>query len=108
MALIVCPPLGLTDSLTHHIISSIRGSAHPPNTEEVGAAADDSLDRAQQDDGNDLAANPSACTLAYIHHPLYATGSGGVAPEVKPLIKILYNNNADVVPLEAACPYGGR
>jgi acid phosphatase type 7 len=46
---------------------------------------------------NDLAANPSACTLAYIHHPLYATGSGGVAPEVKPLIKILYDNNADVV-----------
>jgi hypothetical protein len=46
---------------------------------------------------HDLAANPSACTLAYIHHPLYATGSGGVAPEVKPLIKILYNNNADVV-----------
>jgi hypothetical protein len=46
---------------------------------------------------DDLASNPSACTLAYIHHPLYATGSGGVAPEVKPLIKILYNNNADVV-----------
>ena len=46
---------------------------------------------------NDLAANSSACTLAYIHHPLYATGSGGVAPEVKPLIKILYNNHADVV-----------
>jgi acid phosphatase type 7 len=46
---------------------------------------------------NDLAANPRACTLAYIHHPLYATGSGGVAPEVKPLVRILYNNNADVV-----------
>ena len=46
---------------------------------------------------SDLAANPSACTLAYIHHPLYATGSGGVAPEVKPLVKILYNHNADVM-----------
>jgi Calcineurin-like phosphoesterase len=47
---------------------------------------------------NDLASNPSTCTLAYIHHPLHATGSGGVAPEVKPLVKIiLYNNNADVV-----------
>jgi acid phosphatase type 7 len=46
---------------------------------------------------NDLATNPRTCTLAYIHHPLYATGSGGVAPEVKPLVKILYNNNADVV-----------
>jgi hypothetical protein len=29
---------------------------------------------------NDLTANPSAYTLSYIHHPLYATGSGGVAP----------------------------
>jgi hypothetical protein len=38
----------------------------------------------------DLATNPSACTQAYMHHPLYTTGSGGVAPEVKPLIKILY------------------
>src|SRR5215218_1530381 len=32
LAPIMCPPLGLTDSLAHHIISSIRGSAHPPNT----------------------------------------------------------------------------
>jgi hypothetical protein len=28
----VCPPLGFTDSLAHHIISSIRDLAHPPNT----------------------------------------------------------------------------
>ena len=46
---------------------------------------------------NDLIANPSACTLAYIHHPLYATGSGGVAPEVKPLVQILYDRGADVM-----------
>ena len=46
---------------------------------------------------NDLAANPRACTLAYIHHPLYATGSGGRAPEVKPLVQILYNHDADVM-----------
>jgi hypothetical protein len=46
---------------------------------------------------NDLAANPRACTLAYIHHPLYATGTGGRAPEVKPLVQILYDNNADVM-----------
>jgi acid phosphatase type 7 len=45
----------------------------------------------------DLAANPSACTLAYIHHPLYATGTGGRAPEVKPLVQILYNHGADVM-----------
>ncbi len=45
----------------------------------------------------DLAANPSACTLAYIHHPLYATGTGGRAPEVKPLVQILYDHGADVM-----------
>src|SRR5918995_486395 len=46
---------------------------------------------------NDLASNSSACTLAYIHHPLYATGSGGRAPEVKPLVQILYDHGADVL-----------
>lgn len=46
---------------------------------------------------NDLAANPSACTLAYIHHPLYATGSGGRAPEIKPLWRILYRHGAEVI-----------
>jgi hypothetical protein len=45
----------------------------------------------------DLAANPRACTLAYIHHPLYATGTGGRAPEVKPLVRILYDRGADVM-----------
>ena len=46
---------------------------------------------------NDLATNPRACTLAYMHHPLYATGSGGRAPEVKPLVQILYDHGADVM-----------
>jgi hypothetical protein len=46
---------------------------------------------------NDLTTNPSTCTLAYMHHPLYATGSGGRAPEVKPLVQILYNKGADVI-----------
>ncbi|HSL00535.1 MAG TPA: metallophosphoesterase [Rubrobacteraceae bacterium] len=46
---------------------------------------------------NDLAANPSACTLAYIHHPLYATGTGGRAPEIRPLWRILYRHGAEVI-----------
>ncbi len=37
------------------------------------------------------------CTLAYFHHPLYASGTGSDTPEVKPLWRILYNNRADVV-----------
>jgi hypothetical protein len=46
---------------------------------------------------NDLTTNPSTCTLAYMHHPLYATGTGGRAPEVKPLVQVLYDQGADVI-----------
>jgi acid phosphatase type 7 len=46
---------------------------------------------------NDLVAHPAQCTLAYMHHPLYATGTGGLEPRVKPLWQILYNNGADVI-----------
>src|SRR5919199_2010720 len=45
----------------------------------------------------DLASHPAQCTLAYMHHPLYATGTGGLEPRVKPLWQILYNNGADVI-----------
>jgi acid phosphatase type 7 len=46
---------------------------------------------------DDLATHPAQCTLAYMHHPLYATGTGGLEPRVKPLWQILYNNGADVI-----------
>jgi len=46
---------------------------------------------------NNLANHPSRCTLAYFHHPLFATGSGTPTPGVKPFWKILYNHNADVI-----------
>src|SRR5215204_357830 len=46
---------------------------------------------------NDLVTQPTQCTLAYMHHPLYATGTGGLEPRVKPLWQILYNNGADVI-----------
>ena len=46
---------------------------------------------------NDLANNPSRCTLAYCHHPLYASGDGSDTPEVRPFWKILYNRGADVI-----------
>src|SRR5215204_3441034 len=46
---------------------------------------------------NDLASHPTQCTLSYMHHPLYATGTGGLEPRVKPLWQILYNNGADVI-----------
>jgi acid phosphatase type 7 len=46
---------------------------------------------------NDLATHRAKCTLAYLHHPLYATGTGGLEPAVKPLWDILYANGADVI-----------
>jgi hypothetical protein len=33
----------------------------------------------------------------YMHHPLYATGTGGLEPRLKPLWQILYNNGADMI-----------
>ena len=46
---------------------------------------------------NDLANNPSRCTLAYFHHPLYASGTGSDAPEVKPFWTMLHDRDADVI-----------
>jgi hypothetical protein len=45
----------------------------------------------------DLAKNRTRCTLAYFHHPLYASGRGEDSPHVKPFWYILYNHHADVI-----------
>src|ERR671911_1846577 len=49
----------------------------------------------------DLAAHPETtnnqCSLAYFHHPRYATGNGTNTPNVKPLWDMLYANGADVI-----------
>jgi hypothetical protein len=44
-----------------------------------------------------LSDHRARCTLAYFHHPLYATGNGTPTPDVKPLWHILYNHHADVI-----------
>ena len=46
---------------------------------------------------NDLNDHPATCTIAYFHHPLYATGKNTASPMVKPLWEILYNHKADVI-----------
>ena len=46
---------------------------------------------------NDLNNHGSQCTLAYFHHPLYATGKNTTSTKVKPLWEILYNHHADVI-----------
>jgi hypothetical protein len=45
----------------------------------------------------DLAANPSVCTLAYWHHPLFTSGKHGNDTAVRPLWQTLYDAGADVV-----------
>jgi acid phosphatase type 7 len=45
----------------------------------------------------DLANHPAQCTLAYFHHPIYATANGTNTLNVKPLWDTLYANGADVI-----------
>jgi hypothetical protein len=45
----------------------------------------------------DLAAHPTACTLAYWHYPLFSSGHHGDNAKVRPLWDILYQYGADVV-----------
>ncbi len=46
---------------------------------------------------NDLAANPSRCTLAYWHHPLFSSGEHGSMSKMKAIWQILDAAGADVV-----------
>jgi hypothetical protein len=45
----------------------------------------------------DLAAHPAKCTLAYWHHPRFTSGPHGDNTLVAPLVRALYEANADVV-----------
>jgi hypothetical protein len=45
----------------------------------------------------DLAAHPTACTLAYWHHPRYTSGRHGDDPRTEPLWRALSDAGADLV-----------
>jgi alkaline phosphatase len=45
----------------------------------------------------DLAENPTKCTLAYFHDPLYASGREHDSPQVRPFWDKLYDQHADVI-----------
>jgi hypothetical protein len=45
----------------------------------------------------DLAAHPTACTLAYWHHPRFSSGEHGSDATYQPIWQALYDNHADVV-----------
>ena len=46
---------------------------------------------------NNLSNHQARCTLAYFHHPLYATGTNTTFTKVRPLWRILYRRGADVI-----------
>jgi hypothetical protein len=76
-----------------------RGSWHivalNSNCKEVGGCEWNSTQAAWL--RGDLANHPARCTLAYFHHPLYASGNGYDRPKVKPFWHILYNHHAEVI-----------
>lgn len=45
----------------------------------------------------DLDANPSRCTLAYFHHPLFSSGRGVETSAVLPFWRVLYRRGAELV-----------
>jgi len=45
----------------------------------------------------DLAANPTSCTMAYWHHPLFSSGEHGNDSVTKPLWQLLQTNGAELV-----------
>jgi hypothetical protein len=46
---------------------------------------------------SDLLAHKQKCTVAYMHHPFQASGPNGNTPELLPFMRLLYENNADIV-----------
>lgn len=46
---------------------------------------------------SELAANPTRCTLAYFHEPLFGSGTNGSDPRMREAWRVLYDAGADVV-----------
>jgi 3',5'-cyclic AMP phosphodiesterase CpdA len=46
---------------------------------------------------SELEDNPSACTIAYFHRPLFSSGPNGDQPDVRPLWQLLYEYRADII-----------
>ncbi len=45
----------------------------------------------------DLADNPSRCTMAYFHRPLYSTGTNVAGPDVRAFWRMLHDRKADLI-----------
>lgn len=65
------------------------------NCSEVGGCEADSLQEQWLE--QDLATNDSDCTLAYMHHPRFSSGSHGDVLAMQPFWQDLYEADADIV-----------
>lgn len=45
----------------------------------------------------DLKNNPSRCTLAYMHHPLFSSGKHRGETKIRPLVEVLYEAGAELM-----------
>jgi acid phosphatase type 7 len=45
----------------------------------------------------DLVQSKLKCTVAYMHHPFLSSGQNGSTPELLPLMRLLHENNVDLV-----------
>lgn len=45
----------------------------------------------------ELLQNKQKCTVAYMHHPFLSSGQNGSTPELLPMMRLLYENNVDIV-----------
>ncbi len=45
----------------------------------------------------ELATNRRTCTVAYMHHPYLSSGQNGSTPTLGPMMRLLHNNNAEIV-----------
>jgi 3',5'-cyclic AMP phosphodiesterase CpdA len=46
---------------------------------------------------SELLQNKQKCTVAYMHHPFLSSGQNGSTPALLPLMRLLYENNVDLV-----------
>lgn len=78
-----------------HLVALNSQCAEPPGRPEATECAPGSTQ--EQWLRRDLARNPSACTLAYFHHPLFSSGAEGASPALRPVWQALHEAGVDVV-----------
>lgn len=78
-----------------HVVALDSQCSHPPRTPTaVECAAGSPQERWLR---ADLAAHPTACTLAVWHHPLFSSGLEGQTEAMRPIWRALHEAGADLI-----------